>query len=37
MFFEGKVFQHLFIREILMESPQGGKVMLSESLAQICR
>ena len=37
MFFEGKVFQHLFIREILMESPEGGNVMLSESLAQICR
>jgi len=37
MFFEGKVFQHLFIREILIESPEGGNVILSESLAQICR
>lgn len=37
MFFQGKVFQHLFIREILMESPEGGNALLSESLAQICR
>ena len=37
MFLEGKVFQHLFIREILMESPGGGKVLLTESLAQTCR
>ena len=37
MFFEGKVFQHLFIRELLMESPEGGKVLLTESLAQTCR
>lgn len=37
MFIEGKVFRHLFIREILMESDTAGKVMLSESLAQICR
>jgi len=37
MFFEGKVFQHLFIRELLMESPEGGKVLLTEALAQICR
>ena len=37
MFLEGKVFQHLFIREILMESPEGGKALLTESLAQTCR
>jgi hypothetical protein len=37
MFFEGKVFQHLFIREVLMASPEGGKVILTESLTQICR
>lgn len=37
MLLEGKVFQHLFIREVLMESDMAGKVMLSESLAQICR
>ncbi len=37
MFLEGKVFQHLFIREILIESPEGGKALLTESLAQTCR
>ncbi|MFZ2542352.1 MAG: phospholipid carrier-dependent glycosyltransferase [Gallionella sp.] len=37
MFIEGKVFQHLFIREVLMASPEGGKVILTESLTQICR
>ncbi len=37
MIFEGKVFQHLFIREILMESSAGGKILLTESLAQTCR
>jgi len=37
MLLEGKVFQHLFIREILMESSEGGKVLLTESLAQTCR
>lgn len=37
MFLEGKVFQHLFIREVLIESPEGGKALLTESLAQTCR
>jgi len=37
MILEGKVFQNLFIREILMESPEGGKVLPMESPAQKCR
>jgi hypothetical protein len=37
MFLQGKVFQHLFVREILMESPQGGKVMYTQTFAQMCR
>ena len=37
MFLEGKVFQHLFVREILMESPAGNKAMYVQTLAQTCR
>ena len=37
MFLEGKVFQHLFVREILMESPAGGKVIYVQTFAQRCR
>ena len=37
MFIEGKVFQYLFVREILMESAKAGRVTLTESLAQVCR
>ncbi len=37
MFLEGKVFQHLFVREILMESPAGGKIMYAQTFAQACR
>jgi 4-amino-4-deoxy-L-arabinose transferase-like glycosyltransferase len=37
MFLEGRVFQHLFVREILMESPAGGKVMYVQTFAQLCR
>jgi hypothetical protein len=37
MFLQGKVFQHLFVREILMESPPGGKVMYTQTFAQMCR
>jgi hypothetical protein len=37
MFLEGKVFQHLFVREILMESPSGSKVMPEQTPAQVCR
>ena len=37
MFLAGKVFEHLFVREILMESPAGGKITLEQSPGQICR
>jgi hypothetical protein len=37
MFLEGKVFQHLFVRETLMESPAGGKVLPEQTPGQICR
>jgi len=37
MFFQGKVFQHLFIREWLLASPEGGKVPVTQTLAQTCR
>lgn len=37
MLLQGKVFQHLFVREILMESPPGGKVMYTQTFAQMCR
>jgi 4-amino-4-deoxy-L-arabinose transferase-like glycosyltransferase len=36
MFLEGKVFQHLFVREVLMESPSGVKVMPEQTPAQVC-
>jgi len=37
MILEGKVFQHLFIRELLIASPEGGKVPVKQTLAQTCR
>jgi hypothetical protein len=37
MFLEGKVFQHLFIRELMIASPDGGKVRVTQTLAQTCR
>ncbi|MGC2166988.1 MAG: glycosyltransferase family 39 protein [Gallionella sp.] len=37
MFFEGKVFQLLFIKEILVASPEGEKMIVQQSLAQTCR
>jgi hypothetical protein len=37
MLLEGKVFQHLFIREVLMESPAGIKISPPLTLAQTCR
>lgn len=37
IFLEGKVFQHLFVREILMESPAGGIVTPEQTPAQACR
>jgi 4-amino-4-deoxy-L-arabinose transferase-like glycosyltransferase len=37
MFLEGKVFDHLFIREMLIESPGAGKVIPPQTPAQVCR
>jgi len=37
MILEGKVLQHLFVREILIESPQGGKIRPEQIPAQVCR
>jgi 4-amino-4-deoxy-L-arabinose transferase-like glycosyltransferase len=37
MLLEGKVFQHLFVREILMESSTGGLRTLVQTPAQECR
>ena len=37
MFLEGKVFQHLFVKEVLMESPAGDKALYVQTLAQTCR
>jgi len=37
MFFEGKVFQHLFIKEFLLASTASSKDLPTQSLAQRCR
>ena len=37
MFLQGRVFEHLFVREVLMESPVDGKVMPGPIPAQECR
>ena len=37
MFLHGKVFDHLFVREVLMVSPTGQKIMPQQMPAQICR
>ncbi len=37
MFLHGKVFEHLFVREVLMESPAGSKVMPEQTPGQVCR
>lgn len=37
IFLEGKVFQHLFVGEILMEAPAEGKDIFTETFAQTCR
>jgi len=37
MLLEGKVLQHLFVREMLMESHAGGKVTPEQTPAQVCR
>jgi hypothetical protein len=37
MFLHGRVFKYLFVREVLMESPAGGKVMPEQTPGQVCR
>jgi len=37
MFFHGKFFEHLFIREVLMESSVTPKVVMPQTLAEVCR
>lgn len=37
MLLQGRVFQLLFIREILVASPQAEKMIVEQSLAQMCR
>jgi hypothetical protein len=37
MFLHGKVFEYLFVREMLMESPAGSKIMPEQTPAQECR
>lgn len=37
MLLEGKVLQHLFVRELLMQSPAGAGIMLEQTPAQECR
>ena len=37
MILEGKVFQNLFIREVLLEAPAGEKVVPPQTLAERCR
>jgi len=37
MLLEGKVFQNLFIREVLLESPPGRKTVPPQSPAEVCR
>ena len=37
MFFQGKVLEHLFVREILLESPASGPGTAAQTPAQECR
>ena len=37
MFLHGKVFEYLFAREVLLESPAGAKVMPVQTPGEICR
>jgi hypothetical protein len=37
MVLEGKVFQTLFIREVLLEAPPGNKAVPPQTPAQVCR
>lgn len=36
MILEGKVYQNLFVREVLMESPPGPKIVPSQTSEQMC-
>ncbi|MGB7596817.1 MAG: phospholipid carrier-dependent glycosyltransferase [Gallionella sp.] len=37
MFLHGRVFEYLFVREVLLESPAGNKVLPAQSPGQVCR
>jgi hypothetical protein len=37
MFFHGKFFEHLFVKELLVESSVTNKIIPSQTLAQMCR
>ena len=37
MFLHGRVFKYLFVREVLMESPAGSKVLPAQTPGQVCR
>ncbi|MGB9094391.1 MAG: phospholipid carrier-dependent glycosyltransferase [Gallionella sp.] len=37
MLLHGKVFKYLFVREVLMESPAGSKVLPAQTPGQVCR
>lgn len=37
MFFNGNFFEHLFVKELLMESSVASKIIPQQSLAQMCR
>lgn len=37
MFFHGKFFEHLFIREVLMESSVTPKIIVPQTPAEVCR
>ena len=37
MFFHGKFFEHLFIREVLMASSRAPKIVVPQTLAEVCR
>lgn len=37
MFFHGRFFEHLFIREVLMESSVTPKVIVPQTLTEVCR
>ncbi len=37
MLLQGKVFEHLFARELLIESPSGVKAMPEQTPDQVCR